>query len=363
MNPGPGPHDLDAAVALSVRALREVAGLDWSAPAAGLEWSCRDTAVHLAGDLTGFAAQLAGRVSDSYLPFLVGVAPGTPPGGLIDLVEAGGRLLRAAVYAAGSGDRAWHPAGWAGADGFAAMGVTEILLHTHDILRGLGTPDRAVSPYLAARVLDRLFPHTPRGAGGDPWDRLLWATGRADLPDLPRPRVWRWYNEPVRARGVTLCEISPALAADLHAGGTGGFAWADDGPAEGTRFAAGTVAKAREEGTYRPGWGAYAIVRDSDRRAVGGIGFHAAPDGGGHAEIGYDLVPSARGAGHATEALRALCAWAFAQPGVTGLHAEVEEGNAPSHAVLRRAGFRPAGHGEGGARYALTPAGLRAGTP
>ncbi|MFE2252980.1 hypothetical protein ACFXC2_40650, partial [Streptomyces lavendulae] len=80
---------LAAAVSATVRALRAVAHLDWSVPATGLEWSCRETAVHLAGDLTGFAAQLAGRVTGSYLPLAVGAAPGTPPGALVDLV--GGR--------------------------------------------------------------------------------------------------------------------------------------------------------------------------------------------------------------------------------------------------------------------------------
>ncbi|GAA3069774.1 hypothetical protein GCM10020254_11940 [Streptomyces goshikiensis] len=61
-------------------------------------------------------------------------------------------------------------------------------------------------------------------------------------------------------------------------------------------------------------------------------GFASTPplDGDGRAEIGYDLVPSGRGAGHATEALRALCAWAFAQPGVSALYAGADDANAPS---------------------------------
>lgn len=120
MTPGRAADDLDTAVALGVRALREAAGLDWSARAAGLEWSRRDTAVHLAGDLTGFAAQLAARVSGGYLPLLVDAAPAAAPGALIDLVEAAGRLLGAAVRAARPGDRAWHPAYAADADGFAS---------------------------------------------------------------------------------------------------------------------------------------------------------------------------------------------------------------------------------------------------
>ncbi|MCY0921439.1 MULTISPECIES: GNAT family N-acetyltransferase [unclassified Streptomyces] len=350
-----GPHDLDHAVSDAVRALRGVAHLDWSAPAGGLEWSCHDTAVHLAGDLTGFAAQLAGRVTESWLPLRVTAAPDTSPSGVVDLVEASGRLLVAAVHTAGPDVRAWHPAGSAGPDGFAAMGAAETLLHCHDILGGLGATHWRGSERTAALVLERLFPHAPLSTTGDPWDSLLAATGRVDLPDLAPQENWRWYNDPIRGVGVILCEIGPAAAADLHAGGTGGFAWTEDGPAEGTRIGAGMVGLADEVGEYRPGWGPYAIVRARDHRAIGGIGFHGAPDPDGQAEIGYDLVASARRQGHATEALRALAGWAFAQPGLTGLHARVDEDNVASQAVVRRAGFQESGTDDGVVRYRLSP--------
>lgn len=45
----------------------------------------------------------------------------------------------------------------------------------------------------------------------------------------------------------------------------------------------------------------------SDGQAVGGIGFKGQPQGG-CVEIGYGLVPSARGHGYAAEALVALLA-------------------------------------------------------
>lgn len=47
----------------------------------------------------------------------------------------------------------------------------------------------------------------------------------------------------------------------------------------------------------------YLIRRRSDGSAVGGIGFFGPPDGTGTVEFGYGLVPSARGAGLATEAV------------------------------------------------------------
>ncbi|MER7106588.1 GNAT family N-acetyltransferase [Streptomyces sp. NPDC000229] len=346
-----GAHDIDEAVAVTARALRGVADRDWSGPAAGLEWSCYDTAVHIAEDFTGYATQLTGRSTDSYVPFEIRAEPGTTPAGLVRVIEATGGLLSAAVRTTPEDVRAWHPYGVAGADGFAAMGVVEVLLHTYDILGALDAPAWRPPDHLSTRVLDRLFPHAPRT--GDPWRTLLWATGRADLDGLPRLAVWRWYADPVRTGRLLLCEVSPNVGADLHDGGTGGFTWADGGPPEGTRLAGRLVAKAREEGTYRPGWSPYVIVRASDRRALGAVGFHAAPDADGRAEIGYDLVESARGHGYATEALRALTDWAFTRPETAVLRVVVDHGNDASHGVVTRAGFTRADEGEDTTVYEL----------
>ncbi|WP_406864896.1 GNAT family N-acetyltransferase [Streptomyces sp. HUAS MG47] len=333
--------DIDAAVALTAAALRELTDRDWSVPAAGLDWTCYDTAVHIGGDFTAYAGQLTGRARDAYVPFEITADPGTTPEGLVRIVEATGGLLSAVVRTAPEDLTAWHPFGSAGGDGFAAMGVLETLLHTYDILGALGVPGWQGSAPLAAKVLDRLFPHTPRG--DDPWLDLLWATGRADRPGLPRPRAWRWYAEPLRGERVVLCEVSPRVADDLHTDGTGGFAWTDGGPGEGTRVAAGMTVRARDKGTYRPGWGQYAIVRAADGLAVGAIGFHAEPDAEGCVEIGYDVVDAARGQGYATEAVRVLADWAFRQPEVTTLRARVDEGNEASRRVLVRAGFTETG--------------------
>lgn len=352
-----GAGDIDLAVRDTASALRGVADRDWTVPAAGLDWSCHDTAVHVADDFLGYATQLTGRSADGYVPFGVTAEPGTAPDGLIRVIEATGGLLSAAVLTAPSDVRAWHPYGDAGADGFAAMGVVEALVHTHDILTALGEPDWRPSGRLCARVLERLFPHVPRG--DDPWRTLLWSTGRGERDGLPRLGAWRWYAEPIRAERLTLCEVSPAVAADLHDGGSGGFAWVPEGPPEGTRFAAGLVARAGEAGSYRPGWGLYAIVRAADRRAVGAIGFHAAPDADGGAEIGYDLARTERGHGYATEALRTLAYWAFSRPGFRRLRATVDRGNAPSHGVLGRVGFTPVGGSDDGIRYELAGPGPR----
>lgn len=64
-------------------------------------------------------------------------------------------------------------------------------------------------------------------------------------------------------------------------------------------------------------------------------------------EIGYDLSPSARGTGWATEAARLLTSWAAYQPGVRTVYALTEPENVPSQRVLERAGFRFTGEREG----------------
>ncbi|MCD0482246.1 GNAT family N-acetyltransferase [Streptacidiphilus sp. ASG 303] len=151
---------------------------------------------------------------------------------------------------------------------------------------------------------------------------------------------------------VELRAIGPEEAADLHAGGTGGIPWVADGPYDGTRDAAGMLAKAAAAGLYRPEWGMWAVVRRSDGAAVGGIGFHGVPQDG-RVEIGYDLAPSARGNGHATEAVRLVTALALASAeAVAVVEAAVESGNTPSQRVLERAGYRYVGRdGEGLLRY------------
>jgi RimJ/RimL family protein N-acetyltransferase len=99
------------------------------------------------------------------------------------------------------------------------------------------------------------------------------------------------------------------------------------------------VVKQYEDGVLRPEWGMYALVRRADGHAVGAMGFHGAPDEDGQVEVGYDLAEGARGRGYATEALRALSAWALGRDGVRAVIAVVDRANVPSQNVVTRAGF------------------------
>lgn len=335
-----GGDQVTEAVAGAVALLRTVAGRDWDGVAAGrLEWSCRKTAEHIADDLISYAGQLAGRATTAYVPFGIVMDDGTDNAGVLDVIETTGALLTAAVRTAPREARAFHPYPFRSAnrEGFAAMGVTEVLLHTHDIAQGLGV-DYEPPAELCADVLGRIFPQVRPGEA--PWPTLLWATGRGELPGRAPLTEWRWSNNLViEAERLTLQGVTPAAAADLHAGGTGGFEWIEGGPFEGTRDAAGMVVKKHEDGVHRPEWGMFVLVRTEDGRAVGAMGFHGAPDEEGRAEVGYDLAENARGNGYATEALHALSAWALARDDLKLLFAAIDRTNAPSQRVIARAGF------------------------
>lgn len=349
-----GGEQVDEAVASCVAALRPAVERDWTAVrAAGMEWTAHETALHIAVCLVAYAANLAGRAQDAYAPFKMKLDEGTDNTGLLHVVETGGALLAAAVRTAPREVRAFHPSPFRSAnrEGFAAMAVTEVLLHTYDIAGALGVPYEPPSG-LPEFALTRIFPHVQPGP--DHWRTLLWATGRGELPHRAKVTDWRWNNNLVHTtERLTLQGITPASARDLVAGGDGGFEWVEGGPFEGTREAAGFLLKAYEGGVLRPEFGVFALVRREDGRAVGGMGFHGVPDEEGRAEVGYDLVETARGNGYATEALRALAEWALARDDVRTLFATIEPSNLPSQAVVSRAGFRRAGMDEEGYAYVL----------
>lgn len=143
----------------------------------------------------------------------------------------------------------------------------------------------------------------------------------------------------LRAGRVTLREHTPDDAAALADAQPAGLVWIDGAPGPETVGAAGRTARAAAAGVHRPPWGIFAILRSRDGMALGSIGFHGPPDDNGLVEIGYDLSPSARGAGWATDAARLLAAWALTDPEVRTVLATTEPGNLPSQRVLERVGF------------------------
>jgi len=72
---------------------------------------------------------------------------------------------------------------------------------------------------------------------------------------------------------------------------------------------------------------------------LGDIGLQISAANREEADIGYTVVPDAQGKGIASEALRAVCEYAFNQTGVKALNAYVLADNGGSVRVLEKAGF------------------------
>ncbi len=192
--PATWPGLLASATDTCLDALLEQAGQDWSRPAHGLDWTCRDTLDHLALGLTGYAGLLIARPTDRYITLFASLDPQAPLPACLEGLRIAASLLGSTVRDTPSDVRAWHLWGHSDAAGFAAMGITELLLHTYDITRALA-PDSPWAPddALCAAVLTRLFPDAPEAPSGHgPFDVLLWCTGRTALPGLPRRTAWQW---------------------------------------------------------------------------------------------------------------------------------------------------------------------------
>jgi hypothetical protein len=184
--------DVPGAARASVAALEGYTDMDWQqVPAAGLEWSCWQTALHMVDCLYFYAMQVVYGDPESYLCTELALDDSASPARLLAALGAHAELLHRIARSADPDLRAHHSYGVSDAVGFAAMGVVETLIHTFDVVRALNPADPWRPPAeLAAPVIARLFPLAP---GGDPTDVLLYCCGRAALGELPRQTGgWRW---------------------------------------------------------------------------------------------------------------------------------------------------------------------------
>ena len=188
--------DVEAAAASVARALLPVTDRSWDGvPGTGTLDAWR-TAEHVGDTLVSFAGQVLARPAGRFVRFAAVADQDATPAEVLEMAVTGAGVLAAVVRTAAPGVRAFHPAGVADAEGFAAMGCVELLVHGEDVARGLGA---AVDPArdVCARVLARLFPHVADHLTGlDPWDGLLWATDRLTVAGLPSQAGWQWRAAP-----------------------------------------------------------------------------------------------------------------------------------------------------------------------
>ncbi|MFD3513515.1 DinB family protein [Streptomyces sp. NPDC058657] len=202
-----GGRHVREAVTHCLTTLAGVPAPQWQVQADDLEWSCWETLEHLADSLLTYALRfgLAGPMSAPRVPLrltrdrpagpanVVFTDPEAGPEGLLTTVEACGGLLATVVDTADPATLAPHVFGASDPEGFAAMGIVETLVHTHDAAQGLGLAHEPPR-HLPELALVRLFPDVP--LTGDPWQALLWATGRTGTAERPRRENWRWYGAP-----------------------------------------------------------------------------------------------------------------------------------------------------------------------
>jgi hypothetical protein len=188
------PHDVIVAAGAVDTVLRPHLALDWEVLAGPLAWSCRRTLDHIVDALLLYAQQLATRAT-APRPFIRDGDSTRSVGDLLSAVNGAAHIFDEVVAGAHPETRAFHPSGMADADGFAAMGVDELLIHTDDIAAGLGV--RFTPPTdLATRLLARLFPWAP--SGEDAWSFLRWANGRIALPGHAQLNEdWYWHSAPI----------------------------------------------------------------------------------------------------------------------------------------------------------------------
>lgn len=93
-------------------------------------------------------------------------------------------------------------------------------------------------------------------------------------------------------------------------------------------------------------WWNWLIMKQDDGQPVGSVAFGGGPDAEGAVLIGYAMYPDRAGNGYATEAVRAMVDWAFAQPGVRVVRALAPVWNTPAVHVAEKVGMRPVSSAE-----------------
>ena len=108
---------------------------------------------------------------------------------------------------------------------------------------------------------------------------------------------------------------------------------------EAVRWLAGMRAKQLRDRPQDAAWLIRPIVRADTHEAIGHLNFHAGPDDKGMVEIGYTLLPAARGQGYALEAVRAMLDWARSVHQIRHFRASVAPDNERSLNLIGKLGF------------------------
>jgi ribosomal-protein-alanine N-acetyltransferase len=93
-------------------------------------------------------------------------------------------------------------------------------------------------------------------------------------------------------------------------------------------------------------WWSWVVRRRDSSEALGAIALGGKPDPAGAVLVGYAMYPGSEGRGYATEAVRAIVDWVFAQEGVRTVRALAPVWNTPAVHVAEKVGMRPVASNE-----------------
>ena len=141
--------------------------------------------------------------------------------------------------------------------------------------------------------------------------------------------------------------MSPAFMRALVAGDIAvasreiGAAVPPDMPDDLANFLRYRMAQVEDDPTLVQWLGRAMVLTDEggERRVIGTIGFHGAPDDHRRLEVGYRVEPEFRRRGFAREAIRSLFDWAAREHGIRRFIASVSPTNEASLALTAGLGF------------------------
>lgn len=108
-------------------------------------------------------SQVIAQPARGYLPIEASIEARATPSELLESIVMCGGVLGLAVSSAPPDARSYHRRGTSDPEGFAAMGVVEVLMHAHDIARRRTLPGSRLMICAAASWID-CFPDGPTGS-------------------------------------------------------------------------------------------------------------------------------------------------------------------------------------------------------
>ena len=182
-----------------VEVLQPTLNLNWQLKTPDLDWTQAQTAIHTMRACLEYSNQVVGQRKDTYHPILIDQKDKAIPADYLPMIKTAGDMLSRLVITADKNDRAWHSYGESDPEGFAAMGVVEVSVHTYDLALGFGiefTPLNEPSEFAIRRLFLDTVELPSQYFSNYSWgELLLWYAGRISLGNVSRRTGWKWNGQ------------------------------------------------------------------------------------------------------------------------------------------------------------------------